>query len=227
MRARVGFGFVTWPQNSEHLERGMLMKAVGMWDCSGLFVLPALNEDRFHFLSGVISPGRSRAGSWDFLPVCTAYHKNIKKTTWCALTPAESHIKKRCVSIQGFPRRKQFFCTWHTTSEKIAFCIVQFYIPAPSFILHCEVSSAGRIWVMISDNEPSQGQWLLQQRNVCLCLTALESKTNFSCPTEPLLWSSKHTHADLSRLISNWMTYCLIWYFLFYSSFHPRTYLLP
>lgn len=97
MRARVGFGFVTWPQNSEHLERGMLMKAVGMWDCSGLFVLPALNEDRFHFLSGVISPGRSRAGSWDFLPVCTAYHKNIKKNNLMCSDPSwKSYKKKMC-----------------------------------------------------------------------------------------------------------------------------------
>lgn len=218
MRARVSFGFVTWPQISEHLGWGMLMKAVGMWDCSGFFVLPALTEDRFHFLSyeRIISPGRSRAGSQDCLPVCTAYHK-YKKTP-DVLWPQLNVIYKKYVSMQCFPRRKQFFCTWHTTSEKIAFCIVQSYIPTPWFILYCEVSSAGRLWVMISDNEPSEGQWSPQQRNVCLCLTALESKTNFSCPTEPLLWSLKHTHAHLCKLISNWVTYCLIWYF--YYTFH-------
>lgn len=30
MKVTVGFGFVTWPQNSSHLEVGMLMTFVGM-----------------------------------------------------------------------------------------------------------------------------------------------------------------------------------------------------
>ncbi len=82
MDVRVGFGFVTWPESSKHLGGDMLMEAVGMWDCSGLLVLPARTEDRLKFLSVKkdISPGRSIAGRdfHTFLSVWTAYHECYK-----------------------------------------------------------------------------------------------------------------------------------------------------